>query len=73
MASPTVSAHDIDDLINAGELAQTSEYLASLPHHDVAAILDRLPREHSGIAFRLLPKDVAVDVFDDLSPRSHVT
>ena len=70
MASPTVSAHDIDDLINAGELAQTSEYLASLPHHDVAAILDRLPRKHSGIAFRLLPKDVAVDVFDDLSPRS---
>ena len=35
-----------------------------------AALLDRLPHKSRGVAFRLLAKDLAVEVFDDLSAGS---
>lgn len=63
----TIDAHEIDSLIDSGDLGVVGDLLTTLPHAEVAATLDLLPRRRRGIAFRLLPKDVAVEVFDDLS------
>ena len=66
----SIDAHEIDSLIDAGNLGVVGDLLATLPHAEVAATLNLLPSRRRGIAFRLLPKDTAVEVFDDLSPIS---
>jgi magnesium transporter len=66
----SLSVHDIDDDIAAGSFAAVASALTGQPHGDIADILDHLSRERRGIVFRLLAKEVAVEVFDDLSAHS---
>ncbi|ANY24211.1 magnesium transporter [Gordonia terrae] len=66
----TLDAGELDELISAGGLAEVGTTLSTLPAGDIAALLDRLPHKSRGIAFRLLAKDLAVEVFDDLSAGS---
>lgn len=65
-----IDPQEIAGLIDAGELGTVGAVLATLPHPDIAAVLDRLPRRHRGVTFRLLAKPLAVEVFDDLTPIS---
>lgn len=66
----SVDVRDFQALIDDGALADLAARLSELPHSDIAAICDLLPRRQRGIAFRVLPKPVAIDVFDDLTPHS---
>ena len=65
-----MDTHEIDDMIGDNRLAEVADLLSSLAPAEIAAILDRLPRKKRGIAFRVLSKGTAVEVFDDLSARS---
>nr|WP_245555531.1 magnesium transporter [Gordonia soli] len=58
----------MDDLVRDGDLGAISAAVAAMPPGDVAAILEQLVRRRRPIVFRLLAKDAAVEVFDDLSP-----
>ncbi|SCC34754.1 MULTISPECIES: magnesium transporter [unclassified Gordonia (in: high G+C Gram-positive bacteria)] len=66
----TFDAGELDELISAGRLADVGTTLSGMPAGDIAALLDRLPHKSRGVAFRLLAKDLAVEVFDDLSAGS---
>lgn len=71
MTYATLDANQLDDLISDGELGAVATALSAIPAGDIAALLDRLPHQsRGGVAFRLLPKDLAVEVFDDLSADS---
>lgn len=64
----TLTAKDLHDAIDSGQLAALGGELSRLAPQDVAALLDASAEGHRTIAFRLLPKDDAVQVFDDLTP-----
>ncbi|MEE3852657.1 magnesium transporter [Gordonia sp. LSe1-13] len=67
---PTSQISTVDALIGSGDLAATAATLATLPHADIAEVLEHLPRSRRVIAFRVLRKELAVDVFDDLPPHA---
>jgi magnesium transporter len=64
-----VRPHQVKELIARGELAELTDLIATMPPGEIAAVGNRLPRRQASIAFRLLPKDVALQVFEDLSPK----
>ncbi|MEO9327387.1 magnesium transporter [Gordonia aurantiaca] len=70
MTYATIEPNELDELISGGDLGVAASALSALPPGDIAALLDRLPHKPRGVAFRLLPKDLAVEVFDHLSPNS---
>jgi len=60
---------DLASLVRAGDLRATRSALSALG--DVPAIVDELERYDAttrAVAFRSLPKDVAVEVFEDFDP-----
>lgn len=66
---PNSTARVLDDLVRERRLTDAQTLLADLPIQDAAATLDLLGEEQRTIAFRLLPKGQAIEVFDDLSPQ----
>ena len=63
-----VRAKHLQQAIDGGALAPAADTLAGLPAQDAAAVLEAMERKSRTIAFRLLPKDRAVRVFDHLDP-----
>ncbi|EOM74749.1 magnesium transporter [Rhodococcus rhodnii] len=53
---------------DARELARLQQRMASLDTPGVVDLLGRMSRDDRAVAFRLLPKDRAVEVFEDLDP-----
>lgn len=64
----TLDSHVLDEMVRDGKLADAADLLVGHNHRDLAATLDLLPRRRRGVVFRLLDKDTAVEVFDDLTP-----
>ncbi|WP_132991772.1 magnesium transporter [Gordonia zhaorongruii] len=62
-----VTARDIASLIDDGQLTETARQLAKMAPQEAAAVLGGLDRRRSTIGFRLLSKDEAVQVFDDMT------
>ena len=58
---------EIIDLINNNKINETRERLLELEPVDIALLLEELDPEKSLITFRILPKDVAVEVFSFIS------
>ncbi|MDN5761860.1 MAG: magnesium transporter [Microlunatus sp.] len=61
--------HDLSALVREGDLRAVQMALSAL--HDVPAVVDELERQDAvtrAVAFRSLPKDLAVEVFEDLDP-----
>lgn len=50
------------------DLRERRERYATLPVPELVRELERLGREERGVAFRLLPKSRAVEVFEDIDP-----
>lgn len=65
--TPTLPTREIDDLLRDGDLGPVSQILKDLHPADVAATLTRLSSEQTGVAFRLLDKGTAIQVFDELA------
>lgn len=65
---PPLSARELQHAIDDGRLAEVGHQLSQLAPQDAAAMLDAMDSGDRTIAFRLLAKDDAVQVFDDLSP-----
>ncbi|WP_341258715.1 magnesium transporter [Gordonia malaquae] len=63
----SVTTRDIEDLVDAGRLTDAAHELAQMAPQEAASVLDGLDTRRGTIAFRLLPKDDAVAVFDDMS------
>lgn len=63
----TLTAKALQSAIDDGRLAFVGRELSQLAPQDAAAILDAMDEGDRTIAFRLLAKDDAVQVFDDLS------
>jgi len=64
-AVPTVG---LDELLESGDLDLVDRWLAQADVVEVADELSRLPRERRAIAFRLLPRDRALEVFERVDP-----
>lgn len=71
LAFPHAPIHSLDDLVelvsnhlSRGDLSAAATALVSAPVPDVAVLLERLPAREAGVAFRLLPKDEAMTVFE---------
>ncbi|MCF8611493.1 magnesium transporter [Gordonia sp. HY285] len=62
-----VTTRDIAELIDAERLTDAARQLAAMAPQEAASVLDGLDTRRGTIAFRLLPKDDAVHVFDDMS------
>lgn len=58
---------EIIDLINNNKINETRERLLELEPVDIALLLEELDPEKSLITFRILPKDIAVEVFSFIS------
>lgn len=56
----------LDDALRQDNLAEVSNALTPLPPPDVAIVLGRLPAQDRAVAFRLLTKDRALEVFERL-------
>ncbi|MCI2957589.1 magnesium transporter [Agromyces atrinae] len=67
MAAETTAA-DLRDALDEGRLVQASTLLAPLDVDDTIEALYRLPRAAQAVAFRLLPKDRSLDVFERVDP-----
>ncbi|GAA4677257.1 magnesium transporter [Gordonia humi] len=65
-----MTAHRIRALVDEERLADVARELSAVAPQEAAAILDGLDTRRGTIAFRLLSKDDAVDVFDDMSPNT---
>jgi magnesium transporter len=60
---------DIRELIAAGEFFRLKQTLTEMDIHDVADLLVRMPEEKElAIAFRLLPKEKAAEIFGEFEP-----
>lgn len=57
-----------DQLLTQGDTASISAWLAEAGNHDIADEFTRLDSAEVGVAFRLLPRDRAIDVFELLDP-----
>ncbi len=61
-----------EELIESRNLKALRERLMSMEPLDVAILLESASEEQLAVAFRLLPKDMAVEVFDDFDgPTQH--
>jgi magnesium transporter len=58
----------LQDLLTDGNLAGAKTMLGRLQPADVAEAIEELPELMQAIAFRLLPKDEAIEVYEYLSP-----
>ncbi|WP_084534862.1 magnesium transporter [Nocardia yamanashiensis] len=56
------------DIVDCHHLAATTEWLDNHPPHVIADELARMDAVSAGMAFRLLDKDRALDVFEELEP-----
>lgn len=61
-------ADDVARALDDGDLTAASAVLAGAPTDETVAALERLDRRRRAVAFRLLAKDRALAVFEDLSP-----
>lgn len=59
---------EVWDLLRAKEYAAAAELLRTMRVATVERLLDRTPPSLMGVAFRLLDKDVAVEVFGNMEP-----
>jgi len=60
---------DLVSRLNENDLAATSDALAAAPREQVTSALERLSSRQRAVAYRLLSKYVALEVFEDLPPR----
>jgi magnesium transporter len=58
----------LDRMLREGRWDETRRELATMRSFDLAEELTRLDRTHRALAFRLLPKDLALAVFEALDP-----
>ncbi|GAA1985992.1 magnesium transporter [Isoptericola halotolerans] len=58
----------VEDDLAEGRLTAASRTLAGLSPVDVIDVLERLGRRDRAVLYRLLPKDVALEVFEGLDP-----
>ncbi|ALG85413.1 magnesium transporter [Gordonia phthalatica] len=65
---PPVTAKDLNTAIDDGRLAYVGRELSALAPQEAAAVLDAMDVGDRTIAFRVLPKNDAVHVFDELTP-----
>ncbi|GAA5145955.1 magnesium transporter [Microbacterium pseudoresistens] len=59
---------DVEQALGHRDLAAVSGLLADAPARHVVQLLDRLPPRQCAIAYRLLPKQRALEVFEELAP-----
>src|SRR5690625_5880243 len=67
-ASPADFEEELWDLLRAKEYAVAAELLRNTRTAVVERVLDRTPPSLMPLAFRLLDKDVAVEVFSNMEP-----
>ncbi len=61
-----------EELIESRNLKTLRERLMTMEPLDIAILLESVSEEEMALAFRLLPKDIAVEVFDDFDgPAQH--
>ena len=56
-------------LLETGRFDEVRSQLIPMQSADVADVIDQLPETLQAVAFRLLPKDGAIEVYEYLSPR----
>lgn len=66
----TLEPDEFEKALAARELTRAQHLLAAASTGDVVDELDRLQAQESAVAFRLLPKDRALEVFELLDPAS---
>lgn len=70
--TPTVDVTDLLGIIRShlddNDLASISDTIALVTTEQVTVLLERLPMKQRAVVYRLLPKDQAIDVFEQLSP-----
>ena len=55
---------EILELLETKQYTNLRQHLAEMNHADIAAIMEELPKEEMLLkVFRILPKDMAADVF----------
>lgn len=65
---PEVVERSLQDIVQNNELHAALEWLESNPPHVIADELARMDAVSAGVAFRLLDKDRALTVFEELEP-----
>lgn len=61
---------DFAEAIEMGDLKAISQKLEELAPHEIAEEIFRLDTVESTVIWRLLPKDVALEVFEELDART---
>jgi magnesium transporter len=58
----------LDELVEQGDIVAIDRWLAESSVIRIAEELSRLPKEERGVPFRLLAKDRALEIFEELDP-----
>jgi diphthamide synthase (EF-2-diphthine--ammonia ligase) len=58
---------DVEDLLEAHHLRELREALLNLSPYDVADLIGDLSHDQCAIVFRILPRNLAAEVFENLS------
>lgn len=58
----------VETLVETKDFPRIVEVVTPLSTEEVVALLERLSTDHRAIVYRLLPKDNAIDVFEQFSP-----
>lgn len=68
MVSESTQLH-LQSMLDAGRFDAVRSLLVPMQSADVADLIDQLPETLQAVAFRLLPKDEAIEVYEYLPPR----
>jgi len=60
------TAEEISEMIKEKKFSELKRYLVETNPADVAEVLNELPKEQYMVLYRLLPKELAAEVFVDL-------
>lgn len=63
---------EIREMLDDRQFDAVKSLLSDLFPQDIADLIDDLEELHRGVLFRLLPKELSVEVFDDLSSDSQL-
>lgn len=72
MSSAVLSVDAIHELVEGRELRRLSETVKDVPTWRLTEFMEETPSTDAAVLFRLLDKDTAVEVFDDLAPATQV-
>ncbi len=68
MEEKILTSEEVVSMMEGKELSRLRAVTGEMLPQDLAALIEELPKEYTGRFFRLLPKEMAAEIFTEMSP-----